>query len=428
MKILKQEKKDNKFTFELEVPFILLKQAREREIAEAAKTLKVPGFRPGKAPANIADGYLDKEVLKARALRALVSEIYPHLMAEAKIDPIDYPTVSAVKEDEAGGVVNLGISVEVYPEVHLGKYKGLKAEKKDTKVSEKELEDALSALRDQYADFKDVADRAVAEGDIAELNVKAFSEGKEVFSLNRSNLGIIIGANQWLPGFDPQIMGAKSGETREFCLNLPDDFQNKALAGKPVDLKVEVKRIVEKTLPGLTDEFTKNNFGIESTQKLKEQILADLERKKIEDAEADLKNKLIEQISAEATVEVPVVLINREIEIMLDELSNSLANSKLTLEDYLKATKKDQAGLREELKPAAEKRVKSKLVLRAIGEVEKIEITDTHINEEITKLAANLNRPSQDLSQDMGESGRAYIKEYLFRRKALDLVLEKAKS
>jgi len=338
MKIRAQKREGNQAIIEAEEDYSRFEAAAGRALAEAGREIKLPGFRPGKAPREMVERAIDREYIEQRAAQNLISEIYPQMIDETKIDPVDYPKVEVLQQEKGKPFV-FKIAVEVYPEVKLGKYKGLKVEKKSAAVAEEEILKVLGNLQDRFAAFG-------AEG--------------------------------------------------------------------------------EKELLPLDDEFAKKVSRFGTLAELKEEIRQAVQKEKIAEAEADLKNQLVAAASSEAKVEIPPAMVEREIDVMLDELRTSLAQSNLTLEDYLRGAKKEEKAMRDEMRKSAEIRVKGKLVLKAVAGAEKIKIAPEEMQAEFKSLAEAAEAKPEELEKRMGESGRKYVEEYLLRKKSLEFLVEKA--
>lgn len=339
MKINSKKREGNKFIIEAEEAYSEFEKAIEGALDEAGKQIKIPGFRKGKAPKNMVENAINRDYLEAEAAQDLISKLYPQIIKETEIEPVDYPKVDIVQKKKKKPFV-FKIEVDVYPEVKLGKYKGLKVDKVEAKITDEEIDKILSNLQNRFA--------------------TAGPEGK-------------------------------------------------------------------KEVPPLDDEFAKKISKQETMAKLKEEIRESVLKDRTAASEADVKNKLIAEVSSDAKVEIPQGMIEREISIMLDELRSSLAQSGLTLEDYLKGIKKEEKALREEFGKSAEVRVKGKVILRAVSEAEKMKIADDEQEEELKKIAETSGEKIEDLKKRLDESAREYIQDYMLRRKALDFLMEKAK-
>lgn len=339
MKILSQKREGNKVFIEAEDDYSAFEKSAEKALVEAGKEIKIPGFRPGKAPKDMVERAINREAVDYHAAQGLIAELYPQIISATDLQPVDYPNVEVVQQEKDKPFV-FKLSVEVYPEVKLGKYKGLKVEKKSAAVSEEEVLKILGNLQQRVATTN--------------------AEGKK------------------------------------------------------------------ESLP-LDDEFAKKVSRHGTLAELKAEVLDALQKEKVAEAEADVKNKLVAAASAEAKVEIPPAMINREIDIMLDELKTSLAQSGLTLEDYLKGTRKEEKALREEMRKSAEIRVRGKVVLKAVAQAEKMKVTPEEMQAEFKSIAESSGQDLAAFEKSLGEGGKSFIEDYLVRRKALEFITEKAK-
>ncbi len=331
MKIISNSREGNKVLIEVEEDYKQFEKALDKALVKAGREIKVPGFRAGKAPKEMVKKAINQEYLDSHAAQELISELYPKILEETKIDPVDFPKVD-ILEQKKKKPFKFKVEVDVYPEIKLGKYKGLKLEKKKAEVSEDDVMKVLENVRGRM------------------------SEGKE----------------------------------KEVALD---------------------------------DEFAKQVSRHGTLAELKAEAQVTMQKEKESESDADLKNKAIAEASKDAELDIPAGMIEREVDVMLDELRSSLAPSKLTLDDYLKGIKKEESALRDELKKSAEIRVKGKLVLKAIAEAESLKVEDKEMEEELKSLAQASGRELKDVD----EGTRKYIEEYVLRRKALDFLVEKAK-
>ncbi len=423
MKILKQTKNGNKVSLEIEVDYQEYSAALERVIKEASSTLKIPGFRPGKAPESVVRQNINMEFVKEKALDQVVSRLYPSILKEAALEPIDYPGWKLISIEEGIKCV-FSFEVEIMPEVVLGKYTGLKAEKKSGVAEEKEVDDYIKSIQEEGAKINEVS-RPAHSGDIAELNVAGSIEGKQEPRLSQERLPILLGDNRIAPGFDSNIENMEAGTSTEFTISLPKDYYIKEFAGKEAVFKVTLLKVIERILPEFNDEFVKKISSFENAQAYRQDVKSRIEEFKKRKSEEELKDSLLEQVSASSKIEIPSAMISRETEAMIGELEVSLKRQGLTVESYVKSRRMDMQALRKELSASAASRVKAKLVLKALADKEKIEFTEDDLAAELKLLAKDSGSSEAELMQREGV--REYIKDYVLRRKALDFIVENAK-
>ena len=338
MKIRNQSREGNTAVLEVEEEYSQFQKASQEALAEASKEVKLPGFRPGKAPREMVERVIDTNLIESRAAQNLISDLYPKLVEETQLNPVDYPNVEIVQLEKDKPFV-FKIKVEVYPEIKLGKYKGLKVEKKLATVSEEEILKVLGNMQDRFT--------------------KVDAEGKK--------------------------------ET----LPLDDDFAKKV-----------------------------SNFG--TLAELKAEISSVMLKDRKAEVEAEIKNKMIASASNDAKVEIPAAMVQREIDVMLDELRGSLAQSNLTLDDYLKSIRKEEKQMRDEFLKSAEVRVRGKIVLQEIAKVEKLQVTEEEMDKEINQIASASGQAAAEFKKKVEAGFKKHIEDYMLRQKALDLILEKA--
>jgi len=426
VKILKNERTGNKVKLEIEAAVELVKKAEEKALKEAAREIKVPGFRQGKAPANLIERSIDKEALSAHATQNLISDLYPEIIKESKIDPVDYPHIAIVSQGDGKPLV-FSIEVDVYPEVKLGKYKGLKATKKTTAVKEEDINKVLTNLQDRFARFEERKEGGAEESDLVDVDMEAKEGDQNFIPLTRKGIRIIVGHGGISPEFDAKLKGSKVGEKKEFSLDFGAGHPVPEIAGKKINFKVKVNKISKKETVPLDDEFAKKVSRLNTLEELKQQITSNLQAEKKQTAEADLSNQLIEQIVKDTQIELPPAMLDREVDIMLDEMAHSLSRSNLTLEAYLQSIRKEESQLREELKTPAKSRVEAKVILREISKDENIKLEESDVEMEFSKMATSSGKTLSEFKESVSEGGRQFVEDYLLRQKALDFVIDKAK-
>ncbi|MBU0573792.1 MAG: trigger factor [Candidatus Margulisiibacteriota bacterium] len=426
MKITKNDRKDNTVTLDVEVGPQELEKAVDVTMENAGKRIKIPGFRKGKAPKNILEKALDPEAIRAQAIQDLISEQYPKIVAEAKIEPVDLPRID-VKETKEDMPLVFSVVVDVYPEVKLGKYKGLKVEKKKAEITDEDVVKALADLQKRFAKPMAVTDRGIIEEDVVDLEIEAESEGAPIKRWPRRISAYPIGSNYISKEFEDNLMGMKIEENKEFSITLPKEYQVKELAGKEVKFKVKVNGITARELLPLDDSFASSISQMKTLDELKVEMKKNMQEAKSAEVEAEVKNKLLEEATKASQVDIPEGMIKQEIETMFDELKGTLARSNLTLDIYLKGINKTQQDMANEFRGASTARVKGKVVLKSIAEAEKIDPSQEQIDKEIEQMAQEYGKSAEDMKKSLSQGALDYIKDYLKRRLALDLLIQEAK-
>jgi len=421
LKILKQERTGSNVKLEVEADLQEYKNAFDSVMEEAGRSIKVPGFRPGKAPRNILEQNINADFVKERALEQVIRESLPAIIKESGLEVIEIQNWAPVSLD---GQCVFSLEVVVQPEVSLGKYKGVQAGKKQAKVEDSQIDEYIRSVLAEAAQVKEISGRPVKTGDIAELDVEGQVNGKPEDALSQKSLPVLIGDNRIAPGFDGNIEGLSIGEGKEFNITLPADYYVKEFSGAEALFKVTVKRIAERTIPELSDEFVKKISSFNSVEEYKSDVRKRFEDAVKREAEDHFKDELLKKVLEGSVVEIPDAVTRRETDIMLDEMNVNLEQKGLSLDHYLKSRQIDLNSLRKELEPKAADRAKAKLVLRAVAKQEGLEATVDDLENEIKKISEELGRPPEDYR---GEMMKEYLKDFILRTKALDFIAEHAK-
>ncbi len=422
MKIVKSEKNASRAVIEIEVEKAKFQESYDKVLVDVAKDIKIPGFRPGKAPLAIVAQNINTDYANERALENIIKENYAEILKQSGLIPIDYPDWKILSLDDP---CKFQMQFDVAPDVKLGKYKALEIKKNEKKIEDSQIDDYIKMLREDAAEIKDISDRAADLGDIAELDVEGRYEGKIQEPLTLKQLPILLGDNRISLGFDANIEGMVIGEAKTFKLVLPEDHYVKDFAGKEIEFTVKLNRLAQRNLPDFNDDFAKKISSFESAQDYRQDI-----KKRFEDAakneeESVMKDDLIEKVSADSSVEMPESLVNKECEIMLQEMEDGLIRRGLTIEAYAKNRKMTIAGLAQELKPSATARAKAKLILREIAKQENLALSEEEMNKEITEIAKESGKTFEEYKNNQNVVD--YVEDYVLRRKALDFIVQNAK-
>ncbi|HAR63186.1 MAG: trigger factor [Candidatus Margulisiibacteriota bacterium] len=427
MKIVKEKKEKNIITFEIEEDYQKVSEAMNSAFKELVKQSKVPGFRQGKVPRNIFEKHYGTGMLLEKAVSNVVNNIYPVLVEQKKLEPIDYPTdLNIIKAEENQPLV-FSLSVIVKPEVKLGKYKGLKIQKVDDELSDSEIKKQIDSILDKYAEYGIVTDEQVKTDSIVNYSIKASVGGELISEWTKESSGTKIGSNMISEEFDENLVGMSINEMKSFTIDFPEDYQFTIAAGKEVDFEVTIKEIKEKKVPELTSEFVKKISDKETVESYKEDLISNLKENKKKEAEEKMRKELLENIVSDSPVDVPDILIQREINNILKRVDMSLRGSGLSLENYVKFTGKSLDSMKAEYRDSALFNVKSDLVLEVIAKTEKIESTEEEINKEIEKIANSYKTDVAIVKKNLSDNELDYIKHYLTYEKTIKFLMDNAK-
>lgn len=392
---------------------------------KTAKYFSIPGFRKGKAPKVVIETQYGKGVFYNDAIDMLFPEVYPEAIKELNIDPIDRPDLDIEEISKDNGLVMV-VNVEVKPEFELGAYKGIEISKVDNTVSEEDVEARLNEMVNRNARLTSVEDKALENGDTAVIDFEGFKNGVAFEGGKGENYNLVIGSNTFIPGFEDQLVGKKAGEEVEVNVTFPETYHAENLAGKPVVFNVKVNDVKVKEVPALDDEFAKDTTEFETLAELRADVKAKLEEQAKNAADAEMRNALVEKVSANTEVEVPEAMVQHQIDNMLMELNYQLQYQGLNLEQLLQMTGRGLDELREERRADAERLVKSSLVLEAIAEKENVEANDEDVDAELEKMAAMYNMEVEKIKSSLRETDIEDIKGQIKIRKTLDLLVENA--
>ena len=386
------------------------------------KKINVPGFRKGKAPRAFIEKMYGEAVFYEDALEIVYPDAVSAAIEEAKLEVIDTPFDLEVPEMGKDGVV-IKLKVTVMPEVKLGKYKGIKATKKSAKVSAEDVKSHINNMLEQNSRIVTVeTKRKVKKNDIAVIDFEGFVDGVAFEGGKAENYELTIGSNQFIPGFEDQIIGHKAGEEFDVNVKFPEDYHAE-LAGKDATFKIKLHEIKVKEVPALDDEFVKDVSEYDTVDELKKNVKEELENKKQHEVEAEANNEVLDKLADLVTAVIPDCMIEKKMDDDVQDFAYRLQMQGLDLKTYLKYTGSDEKTFREQYKEQAEKQVKLDLALAEIIKKENLEVSDADLEEEYAQYAKAYN---MDVDQIKKAIPADNIKPELLQRKAVDFVIENA--
>jgi trigger factor len=394
------EKTDkNQGVLEVEVDAEEVAKALDQAFKKVVKKVNVPGFRRGKVPRRIFEAKFGVEALYQDALDILLSPNYAQAVEETGIEPVAQPEVD-IEQMEKGKPLIFKATVIVKPEVELGQYKGLEVTVTKHEVTAQDVEDELKRMQERHAEMVVLDEnQPIERGDTAIIDFEGFQNGEAFEGGQGENYSLEIGSNTFIPGFEDQLIGMKKGEEKEIQVTFPEAYHVENLAGKEAVFKVKVNDIKRKQLPALDDEFAKDVSEFDTLEELKQ----DVENRLKEDAEHtkkhEIENNVLEKVAENATIDIPQPMLDHEIDHMVQDFARQIQMQGLNLELYLQFSGLDEAGLREQFKENAEKRVRIQLVLEKVGQVEDIKASDEEVEAELNHLAEMYNRPVDEIRQ-----------------------------
>ena len=401
-----------------------------KAITQAYKKMKnqisIPGFRKGKVPQAMVEKMYGAGMFYEDAANTLMQQNYPSAVDESGIDIVSRPTVDVV-QIEKGKPFIFTAEVAVKPEVTLGKYMGVTVTKIDTTVTDEEVDAALEQERNNNARTVTVTDRPVAEGDTAVIDFEGFVDGVAFEGGKGENHPLEIGSHTFIDTFEDQLVGKNAGDEVEVNVTFPEQYQAADLAGKPATFKVKINEIKAKELPELDDEFAQDVSEFDTLAEYKESLKKNLEEKKVNEAKRTKEDEAVQKIIDKSKMDLPEAMIDTQCETMVEEFAQRIAQSGLSMDQYLQFSGLTIDGLKEQVRPEAISRIQGSLVLEQIAKEENIEVTDEDVNAEIEKMAANYGMEADKLKEYMGDAEKDSMKKELAITKAVDLVMANVK-
>lgn len=413
-------------TIELNIPKEKFEEGLNFSYKKNVGRFNVPGFRRGKAPRIIIERYYGEGVLYEDAIEHLFPDAYQEAIDSLKIEPIDSPSIDILQIGKGKDLIIEAV-VPVMPDVELGQYKGIEVKKVEYNVKDEDVENRLEQMRQRNARVVPVEDRAAQMGDIVDISFEGFIDGKPFEGGKSDNYSLELGSKTFIPGFEEQIVGHNINDEFDVNVKFPEDYRVEELKGKDAVFKVKLLSIKYKELPELNDDFAKDVSEFDTLEELKEDIKRELKEQYDRSAEEEMKENAVKTVVANSKVEIPEVMIDRQIDISLRDLDYNLRYQGLNLDKYLEITGKSKDELRKEMHDDAALRVKTQLVVDKIGKVENITATDEEVENRLNEMARNYNVNVEDLKKELNESQINNIKDDIVYFKTIDFIFENSK-
>ena len=425
-KILKEEK--NIVTLEITVSQDEFEKAVNKAYLKVKNNINVQGFRKGKAPRHIIEKKYGKGIFYDDALDFAIQEAYPVAVKELELDIIDSPKIN-IERFEEGEEIVFTAEVEVIPEVELPEYKGVEVVKTEIKVTDEDVERELKSVQDKNARIVEVADRPVQEGDFLTIDYAGFVGEDQFEGGTAENQTLEIGSNSFIPGFEDQLIGKTKGEEVTVNVTFPKEYHSEDLKGKDAVFNVKIHEIKAKELPEMDDEFAKDVSEFDTLEELKADTRKVLEQKAADQVKISNDNNVITKIVNDTVLEVPEVLIQREIEHLGRNYEQQFRQQGFNSKEYDELINNFVNQYKEGAREQAEFNVKAELVLEAIIKKEEVAVSDEEFKEEVNKIAESYNVEEDKLEgfkESLMESSKSYIEETLQKRKVIDMLVENA--
>ena len=425
---LQVEKLENNMAkLTIEVPAEELEKALESAFRKNKNRISIPGFRKGKAPRKMIEQMYGKEVFYEDAANELIPDAYDKAVEECEEEIVSNPRIN-VTQLEAGKPFIFTAEVALKPEVTLGKYKGVKVDKIDVAVSDDEVNAEIDREREKNARTVDITDRAVKDGDVTVLDFEGFVDGEAFEGGKGEDYPLTIGSGAFIPGFEEALIGAEIGRETDVNVTFPEDYQAAELAGKPAVFKCTIKKIQEKQLPELDEDFVEEvSEESDTVEEYKEEIRKKLADRKEADAKSAKEDAVIDAIIADAKMDIPDAMVETQQRQMVQEFAQRMQAQGISMDQYMQFTGTDTNMLLEQAKPQALKRIQSRLVLEAVAAAEKITASEEEFEEEVKTMGEAYQMEIDKVKELLGESGKEQVMEDLCIKKAVEFVVENAK-
>ena len=403
-----------------------LEKALESAFQKNKNKINIPGFRKGKAPRKMVEKLYGPEIFYEDAANELIPEAYEKALEECEEEIVSAPKID-VTQIEAGKPFIFTAEVALKPPVTLGKYKGLKVEKADLTVTDKEVDEQIEKERENSARTITVEDRPVKDGDITTLDFEGFVDGVAFDGGKGTDYPLTIGSGAFIPGFEEQLVGAEIGKETEVNVTFPEDYQSADLAGKAAVFKCTVKSIQEKELPALDDEFASEVSTFETLAEYREDVKKGLEQKKADAAKSAKEEAVIAAAVEEAQMEGPDAMIETEQRQIIEEFAQRLQMQGLSMEQYMQFTGMNAQSVMEQTKPQAIQRIQSRLVLEAIAKEENLTADEKDFEEEVKSMAEKYQMEPEQITKTLGERGKKQVLADIAINKAVAFLVANAK-
>lgn len=409
--------------FTIEVKGKDWEEALDKAFQKAVKNVKIDGFRKGKAPKEFFLKKYGKESLYLDAADIVLPDAYSKMLEEHKDEElVAQPDITLKSIDDKKVVFNFILTTR--PEVKLGKYKGLKVKKEKVEATEDEINATIEQMRSRYAEVMPKENGTVEDGDTAIIDFEGFRNGKAFDGGKGENYSLKIGSHTFIPGFEEQLIGMKTGEEKEIEVTFPKDYHSDELKGKKATFKVKVNDIKTTVIPEIGEEFFEDlgMEGVNSLETLKEEIKTHILARKEVDSENKFIDDLLDKVCEGLKVEIPEVMTEEEVSRILRQYEENLKMQGLTLQQFYQFTNSDEATLREQMKEEANKRILARFALEEIAKAENIEVTDEDALKEAEELAKKYQMKVEDFKKEFG--GIEMVKYDMKMRKAIDVLKE----
>lgn len=411
--------------FDLTVSAEKFEEGMQKSYIKNVKSINIPGFRKGKAPRKYIEKLYSEAIFYDDAINFVFPSEYEAAIKELDIEPVDRPDVD-VKQVGEGKDLILNVKVDVIPEVKLGEYKGLAITEKKYAVAEKDVKAELERMRERNSRMITVEDRAIKKDDTANIDFEGFVDGVAFAGGKGENHDLVIGSGSFIPGFEDQLIGAKTGDEVEVNVKFPEEYHAEELKGKDAMFKVKVNKISYKELPELDDEFAKDASEFDTLKDLKADIKAKMKAANERRAKQEMEAEAIEKLIGVMTADIPEGMIESRTESLLRDFEMRLYQQGMDIQTYQKYTGMSMDDFKKQFRPQAENAVKSTLALDEVAKLEKFKVTEKELEAKIAEMAKNYGMEIEKINEVLRDEDKENIKKDCLIEKAVDFIVKNA--
>jgi len=426
MNIKIEDVEKNVMQLEIEVDAAKFEEGMQKSYLKNVSKFNIPGFRKGKAPRNIVERYYGEQALYDDAINFVCAEAYDIAIDEKNIHPVDRPELDIIQIGNKQNFI-FTAKVTVKPEVELGAYMGVEVNKTEATITDEDLEKEFKKVIEKNSRLISISDRPVQTGDTTIIDFEGFVDSVPFEGGKGTDYSLVIGSGSFIPGFEEQLVGMNVGEDVDVKVSFPEEYGKEELNGKPALFKVAIKEIKVKELPTVDDEFAKDISEFDTIEEYKSDMRNKLEETAAHKAEHENEENVIRKVTENATIEIPKVMIEKQIDAMAKDFDMRLRQQGMDLQKYIEIMGMDFEGFRGQFAQRAENEVKVQLVVEKISEVENVEVSDEEADDEIKKMAEIYKQSAEDLKKSLKPEDMEYVKKDIAFRKTIKLLIENAK-
>ncbi len=387
--------------------------------------ISIQGFRKGKAPRKMIEKLYGPEIFYEDAANFAIPEAYEAAAKECGLEIVSRPEID-VEDIGKDKPFVFTATVAVKPEVELGYYKGIEVEKQEVKVLAADVNAEIDRVREQNSRIMTVEDREIQKDDIAVIDFEGFVDGEPFEGGKGTDYSLTIGSHSFIDTFEDQLIGKKTGDKVDVNVTFPEEYHEASLKGKPALFKVEIKEVKVKELPKLDDEFASEVSEFDTLKEYKASVKKTLTDRRKAQVKTEKENKVLLKVVENAKVDLPAPMVDEQVSQMVNEFASRLQQQGLSIEQYMQMTGMQPQALMDQMRPEAETRIKTRLVLEAVADAEEIKATDKDIDKELEKMAEMYRMEADKLKEMVGDAEKEQISKDVAVQKAVDLLVKEA--